>query len=118
MTDSPNPRTMGERRKIARRFPRRRVRVRVVTPRGSSLTNDLGPGGFCTSLMRVLPVDSRFDGTIHHAGRDERFTGRVVWARPGNPRLGIAGAVGVRFEVIPRDLVRGIAAACAPPAAP
>jgi hypothetical protein len=104
-------------RRPSRSFPRRRVRVRIVTPRGSSLTNDLGPGGFCTSLMRVLPVDSRFEGTIHHDGRDERFTGRVVWARPGNPRLGIAGMVGVRFESIPPDLVRGIAAACLPPAA-
>jgi hypothetical protein len=117
MIDLLGPQSMNERRHISRSFPRRRVRVRVVTPRGSSLTNDLGAGGFCTSLMRVLPVDSRFEGTIHHAGRDERFTGRVVWVRPGNPRLGIAGVVGVRFESIPPDLERGIAAACAPPAA-
>jgi hypothetical protein len=64
--------------------------------------------------MRVLPVDSRFDGTIHHGGQDERFTGRVVWARPGNPRLGIAGVVGVRFESISPDLVRDLAASCGP----
>ena len=93
------------------------MRVRVVTPRGSSLTNDIGPGGFCTNLMRVLPLDSRFDGTIHHGGQDERFTGCVVWVRPGNPRLGIAGVVGVRFESIAPDLVRAIAADCVSPVA-
>lgn len=106
---------MGEGPRIPRSFPRRRVRIRVVTPRGSSLTTDVGPGGFCTSVMRVLPVDSRFEGTIQHRGQDERFTGRVVWARPGNPRLGIAGSVGVRFESVSPDLVRDLADACGAP---
>ena len=105
---------MGDGGRIPRNFPRRRVRVRVVTPRGSSLTNDVGAGGFCTSVMRVLPVDSQFEGTIQHRGQDERFTGRVVWARPGNPRLGIAGQVGVRFESISADLARDIAGSSDP----
>lgn len=103
--------------RIPRGSPRRRVRVRVVTPRGSSLTNDVGPGGFCTSVMRVLPIDSRFEGTIHHRGQDERFTGRVVWARPGNPRLGISGLVGVRFESISTEFARDMAESCGAPVA-
>ncbi len=67
--------------------------------------------------MRVLPVDSQFEGSINHRGQDERFTGRVVWARPGNPRLGIAGLIGVRFELISPDFVRDIADTCGAPGA-
>jgi PilZ domain len=100
---------MKEGRLVPRRHPRRRVRVRVVTPRGSSLTTDVGPGGFSTSVMRILPVDSRFEGTISVRGQDEHYTGRVVWARPGNPRLGIAGAFGVCFESISQHFASDIA---------
>ena len=67
--------------------------------------------------MRVLPVDSQFEGAIRHRGQDERFTGRVVWARPGNPRLGIAGVVGVRFESISPEFIREIADTCSAPVA-
>lgn len=83
------------------REPRRKVRLRVVTPRGASMTINVSPGGFCTRLLRVLPVNERIEGIIHLDGRDEPFVGRVVWARPGNPRLNLMGEMGVRFESRP-----------------
>jgi hypothetical protein len=62
------------------------------------MTINVSSGGFCTRLMRVLPVNERIEGTIHVEGRDEPFIGRVVWTRPGNPRMNLMGEMGVRFE--------------------
>jgi hypothetical protein len=73
------------------------------------MTVDVSRGGFSTNVMRVLPPNTQFEGTIHYDGRDEAFTGRVVWARPGNPRLGVNGAMGVRFEAISESVALAIA---------
>jgi hypothetical protein len=105
----PNHPTMAEAYQSRNRAPRRRARLRVVTPRGASLTVDVGEGGFSTAVMRVVPVSTRFEGTIHYAGRDESFTGRVVWAKPGNARLGVAGAMGVCFERVSPPFARELA---------
>jgi len=102
------PLTFSDGRQATHRSPRRRVRLRVVTPRGTSLTVNVSPGGFCTGLMRVLPVNERIVGTIHFEGRDEPFAGRVVWARAGNSRLNLMGAMGVCFETIAFDFARDL----------
>ena len=73
------------------------------------MTVDVSRGGFSTNVMRVLAPDTRFEGTIHYDGRDEAFTGRVVWARPGNPRLSMLGAMGVRFEAISESIALALA---------
>ena len=73
------------------------------------MTVDVSRGGFSTNVMRVLPPNTRFEGTIHYDGRDEAFTGRVVWARPGNPRLNVIGAMGVRFEAVSLSMAQAIA---------
>ncbi len=73
------------------------------------MTVDVSRGGFCTNVMRVLPPNTQFEGTIHFDGRDEVFTGRVVWVRPGNPRMSMLGAMGVRFEAASPSLVQAIA---------
>jgi hypothetical protein len=73
------------------------------------MTVDVSRGGFSTNVMRVLPPNTLFEGTIHYEGRDEVFTGRVVWARPGNPRLSMIGAMGIRFEAISESMALAIA---------
>jgi len=73
------------------------------------MTVDVSRGGFSTNVMRVLPPDTLFNGTVHYDGRDEAFTGRVVWARPGNPRMSMLGAMGVRFEAISEPMALAIA---------
>jgi hypothetical protein len=73
------------------------------------MTVDVSRGGFSTNVMRVLPPNTQFEGTIHYDGRDETFTGRVVWARPGNPRLNMNGAMGVRFEAVSQSLALAMA---------
>jgi hypothetical protein len=105
---------------VVRRSPRRRVRLRVVTSRGSSLTVNVSAGGFCTGMMRVLPAGTPLDGTIHLDGLESFFSGHVVWARPGNPRLSLMGTMGVRFGEIDADFARrlgGDAARGSPPGA-
>ena len=62
------------------------------------MTINVSPGGFCTRLLRVLPLNERIVGTINVEGRDEPFVGRVVWVRPGNPRMNLMGEMGIRFE--------------------
>jgi len=107
---------MSDTRKITHRSPRRRVRLRVAMRRGSSLTVNVSAGGFCTGLMRVLPVGSNVEGTIHLDGRDETFAGRVAWARPGDARLNVMGRMGVRFEKIDPAFARSLAGPEAEPA--
>lgn len=93
---------------VVRSSPRRRVRLRIVTSRGSSLTVNVSAGGFCTGMMRVLPAGTPLDGTIHLDGREAFFSGHVVWARPGNPRLNLMGTMGVRFGEIDADFARNL----------
>jgi hypothetical protein len=95
--------------KTSPRNPRRRVRLRVVTGRGSSLTVNVSAGGFCTALMRVLPMGAPIDGLIHVDGRDAFFSGRVVWVKPGDPRLNVMGKMGVRFDSIDPAAAKGLA---------
>ena len=100
---------MSDTGQVTRRSPRRRVRLRVAMNRGSSLTVNVSAGGFCTGLMRVLPVGSQVDGLIHLDDRDVSFAGRVTWARPGDARLNVMGRIGVRFEKIDPALARILA---------
>jgi hypothetical protein len=100
---------MSDARQITHRSPRRRVRLLVATSRGSSLTVNVSAGGFCTGLMRVLPVGSNVEGTIHLDGRGETFAGRVAWSKPGDPRLNVMGRMGVRFEKIDPAFARSLA---------
>jgi hypothetical protein len=100
---------MSGTRHIIHRSPRRRVRLRVVTNGGSSLTVNVSAGGFCTGLMRVLPVDSLVEGRIDLDGQDVSFAGRVTWARPGDPRLNVMGRMGVCFEKIDPAFARSLA---------
>jgi hypothetical protein len=95
--------------KTTPRSPRRRVRLRVVTGLGSSLTVNVSAGGFCTAMMRLLPVGTPIDGLIHVDGRDAFFAGRVVWVKPGDPRLNLMGKMGVRFDSIDPATARGLA---------
>jgi hypothetical protein len=83
-----------------RRSPRRRLRLRVATSQGTSLTINVSAGGFCTGLMRVLPVGTHVEGLIFLGGRDASFAGQVTWARGGDSSLNLMGKMGVRFVEI------------------
>ncbi len=102
------PTDTANRRHVTPRTSRRRVRLRVLTPRGIWFTANVSTGGFCIALMRVLPVDTRIEGTVHLDGRDESFVGRVAWARPGDSRMNLLGSLGVSFESVSPGLAQGL----------
>jgi hypothetical protein len=78
---------------------RRRFRVTVGTT--SVFTLDIGAGGFSAELMRVLPPSSEVKGSIRLNGVDVVYAGRVVWSRPGDPRISLRGRMGVHFTELP-----------------
>jgi len=79
---------------------RRRFRVHLAG-HPSSFTVDVGEGGFCTELMRVLPPGTPVEGSLHVNGSEVAFAGEVAWARPGVARMNLRGRMGVRFTRIP-----------------
>jgi hypothetical protein len=93
------------------RLPRFGVRKRrrfKVAIRGypSSFTIDVGRGGFCTELMRVLPEGTEVDGSILADGKEVPFTGCVAWNKPGDAQLGLRGRMGIRFTQITGDFAK------------
>jgi len=94
--------------RTVRRTRRHRLRLRVVTSRSTSFTVNVSRGGFCTEILRVLPVGTQLEGLLHVAGRDVSFAGRVAWATPGDPRLGQLGRMGVSFARIEPAFARGL----------
>jgi hypothetical protein len=84
--------------KPARKNPRVKRRMKVVIAGSTSFTVDLSPSGFSTESMRVLPVGTPVQGTLHPEGRQVPFSGRIVWSKPGNVRMNIRGKMGVAFD--------------------
>jgi hypothetical protein len=76
----------------------------MKTNRGIFFTVNVSADGACTELLRAPPVGSRIDGHIFVEGMSVPFSGRVAWARAGEPRLNQLGRVGVRFERVGLDL--------------
>jgi len=84
---------------------RRRFRV-LLAGHPSSFTVDVGAGGFCAEMMRVLPPGTPVEGSMHVKGAEVAFSGRVAWARPGESRMNLRGRVGIRFTRVPKDFER------------
>jgi hypothetical protein len=101
---------MNDRGRSARRPPRYRMRLRVVMNGGSSFAVNVGRGGFCTEMMRVLPIGTQVAGMIFFAGRDRMFTGRVAWVKRGDFRMSLMGRMGIEFLGIDPELESSLAA--------
>ncbi len=83
------------------RHPRR---LTVRLGQTSSFTVDVCGGGFCTELVRTLPLGSAVEGSILVDGHEITFGGQVAWVKRsdlgGKPRQ----SIGVRFTRVPWDL--------------
>jgi len=94
-------------RHLARGSARTRRRFRVMlSGHPSSFTVDVGGGGFCTELMRVLPPGTPVEGSLYVEGSEVAFAGLVAWAKRGEARMNLRGRMGVRFTRIPYDFRR------------
>ena len=78
---------------------RRRLAL-TLSDRGHLFTSDLAPGGFAAEVPRALPPGSSVIGAIRLGEESFDFTGQVVWARQGEPRLNVRSRIGVRFTGI------------------
>jgi hypothetical protein len=74
---------------------RRRCRLKVFTTRGVLFTLDVGQGGFCAQVLRVLPPGTPLEGNFHVDDANLPFSGRVVWAKGGDPHLNVRGKMGI-----------------------
>ena len=84
---------------------RKRRRFKVLLGTAVSFTTDVSPGGFCTETMRILAPKSVVTGFIEGSGKKVPFTGRVVWAVPGDPTVNLRGRMGISFTEISPELL-------------
>ncbi len=64
--------------------------------RSACFTLNIGDGGFCVGVVRVLPPGTAVEGTIDLDGTPVPFTGTIAWAKPAGPDAA-DGLMGVRF---------------------
>ncbi len=102
-------------RRETRRDSRQRLRFQVRVGRTSCFTLNVSAGGFCTEVMRVLPVGSDVAGSIRVQGKDYPFSGRVAWAKEGNSQMNLRGRMGITLEPAPAELLRAVATAHSQP---
>jgi hypothetical protein len=84
---------------------RQRRRFKVVLGHAPCFTIDVGAGGFCTELLRVLVPGTAVEGSISAKGTEFAFAGRVAWAKPGDARMGLRGRMGVCFTQVSPDFL-------------
>jgi len=88
-----------------RRYSRSRQRFPVTVARMTLFTANSSGRGFCTEALRVLGPGTAVDGIIRARGAEYAYSGRVVWARPGDPRLNLRGRMGIEFLTVAPGLV-------------
>ena len=88
---------MGDSRLLPR--PSRQVQVRFGG-RVDAVTVDLHRHGFCAEMPGVFLPGSEVHGTLGLEEGEVPFRGRVVWARPGDPRACTRSRFGIRFTAI------------------
>lgn len=84
-----------------RLLPRLRRRLKLTL--GGKLpafTADVSPQGFAVEVMRVANPGTEVTGSISLEGEEFPFTGRVLWAKAGDPRMSVRGRFAVRFTGI------------------
>ena len=87
-----------------RRHLRARRRLKVTLPHCRAFTTDIGSGGFCTDVARVLPVGTRLEGMIEIGVRLVPFTGTIAWAAAGDAYIGLRGRMGILFSATMLEL--------------
>jgi hypothetical protein len=89
---------------------RHRRRLRVSLGPTPAFTADISAGGFCVEILRAPAPGTPVTGTIRLAEGEVKYTGLVVWAKAGSPRLNLRGRIGVRFTALPPSAVRLLSA--------
>src|SRR5689334_11766653 len=83
-----------------RLLPRLRRRLKIKLGDLLTFTADVSPRGFAAELMQTLPPGTELSGSIELLGQVFPFTGKVCWAKQGEPRMNVRGRFGVCFTGI------------------
>ncbi len=81
-------------------LPRLRRRLKIKLGGLQTFTADVSPRGFAAELMQALLPGTDLNGSIELCGEEFAFTGKVCWAKQGEPRMNVRGRFGVRFTGI------------------
>jgi hypothetical protein len=87
-----------------RREARRRLRFPVTVGRSTLFTASISRGGFSTEALRVLGPGVAVEGVIRARGNEYAYSGKVIWARSGDPRMNVRGRMGIRFTSVAPEL--------------
>jgi hypothetical protein len=101
-----------------RRGTRHRQRFPVTVGGMTGFTVNVGAGGFCTELLRVLTPGATVEGAIRVRNREYAYAGRVAWAHEGSRALNMRARMGVRFLSVEPEFHGLLGALAAPHAAP
>jgi len=93
---------------------RHKRRLRVSLGATPLFTADVSAGGYCAEILRTPAPGSLVAGTIRVANTEANYSGEVVWARAGAPRLNLHGRIGVRFTALPDPVAKLLAAPLIP----
>ncbi|MBS1149515.1 MAG: hypothetical protein H6Q89_1213 [Myxococcaceae bacterium] len=99
-----------------RKVPRIRRRLKLKLGALQTFTSDVSAIGFAAELMQALPPGAEVHGSIQLGGEEFSFTGKVCWARRGEPRMNVRSRFGVRFTSIPSTFFQLLESAYTAPA--
>lgn len=81
--------------------PRQKKRVALRLPvsigRRAALSADISDTGFCLESATLHPAGAEVSGFVLHGHLELEWTGRVAWARAGDPMTSTWHTMGVRF---------------------
>ena len=83
---------------------RRRNRFPVTVGRLTLFTANVSSSGFCTEILRVLQPGAGVAGMIRAYGSEYAYSGRVVWSKPGDPKINLHGRMGMQFVSVAPEL--------------
>ena len=101
-----------------RTLPRLRRRLKLQLGALQTFTADISPTGFAAELMQALRPGTDLNGSIELCGETFVFTGKVCWAKAGEPRMNVRGRFGVRFTGMPNGFFEMLKSAYAPMPSP
>ena len=72
--------------------------------KAAALSADVSTDGFCLESPTFVAAGAEVTGYVLHGDKELPWSGRVVWAQPGNPMLSTWHRMGVQFTHVSAGL--------------
>jgi hypothetical protein len=76
------------------------LRLPVSIGRKAALSADISDTGFCLESPSLQSAGAVVSGFVLHGHKELKWTGRVMWAQPGNPMLSTWHRLGIQFTQV------------------